>query len=298
MAGNSSNGVMEFGFEEAKVIKIQGVDQFKQSRPGQKDRITIVAFKKYIDGVFLTKAREKGSALTNDEKHDLIVRVDGKLAEQLKKPVAELTEVDRLEIKSPKFYFAFTHFSDGVGSVRCLSTYEGSTCTKPEVCCNKMGDADQTVATVVMSYPVDDTLQVDMEDMAKKKHTHFWIWKLSSKKFKKLEGAYIDARSDGRSIIDLKVTLDGDPKYQKQEISNAGNATWARQEFDPAIRGWILDQGLRAQKYVNNSLGFEMTKEKLIEKLGGQAAAAAAHSGEASADAPKLVTDYTSLLGD
>lgn len=289
---------MEFGFDDAKVIKVQGVDQFKQSKPGEKSRISIVSFKRYHDTVLAAKTREKGSALTDEEKANFIKRVETKLAEQLKKEPKDLNEIDRLDVKNPRFSYSFTHFNEAVGTIRCLGKYEGSVCVKPELCCDKFGDADQTVATVIMQYPVDDQFQVDMDDLLKRKHTHFWIYKMSSKKFKKLEGAYIDARNDNRPIIDLKVTLDGDPKYQKQQIEAGSIAAWVRDNFDPEVRAWILDQGLRAHKYVQGSLGFEMKKETLIEKLGGQAQSQAAlSSGEASAEHPRLVANYDELLG-
>lgn len=285
--------IMEFGFDDAKIIKSQSIDKFQQAKPGQRDRISIVSFKKFHDVVLATKAKEKGAPLTDEEKATYIAKIDAKLAEQLKKPVAELTEVDRLDIKSPRFGVAFTHFGEGVGTIRCLSRYEGSTLVKPEICCEKFGDADQTVAVVIMTYPVDNDGKVDLDLLKARKYTNFYIWKMSSKKFKKLEAAYADARNDNRFTIDLRVTLDGDPKYQKQVIEAASGATWAREDMDPSIRTWVLEQGLRAWKHISNHLGFEMTKDKLIERL----SAGPVHSlGDASADTPKLVSGYDALI--
>ena len=290
--------IMEFGFDDAKVIKNQGVDQFKQTRPGEVSRISVVSFKKFHDVVLASKAREKGSALTDAEKTELITKIDSKLAEQLKKEVSQLTEVDRLDIKHPRFSFAYTHYKDGVGTIRCLSKFENGVCVKPEVCCDKIGDADQTVATVVMTYPMDRDEQVDEDLLKQKKYTGIYVYKMSSKKFKKLESAYLDARNDKRLVVDLKVTLDGDPKYQKQNIAAGPNAIWARDGMDPALRSWVLDQGLRAWKHVQNSLGFEMQKDKLIERLGQAGGSAGAlNAGAASAEAPKLQSSYDELLG-
>ena len=64
----SDNNVFEFGFDEGTVIKNQAIDRFKQNRSGQKDRISIVSFKRVHDGVLASKAREKGSPLTDAEK--------------------------------------------------------------------------------------------------------------------------------------------------------------------------------------------------------------------------------------
>jgi hypothetical protein len=290
--------IMEFGFDDGKVIKNQGVDQFKQSRPNERTRISIVSFKKVHDVILGAKAKEKGSPLTDAEKAEFIAKIDARLAEQLKKPVGDLTEVDRLDIKQPRFGFAFTHYNESVGTIRCLSKYEGSTLAKPELCCDRFGDADQTVGAVIMTYPVDSDLQVDRDLLLAKKYTNFYVYKLSAKKFQKLQAQYVEARNDKRFVIDVSVTLDGDPKYQKQNFSAMSAPVWAQDGFDPAIRHWILDQGLRAFKHVGNNLGFEMTKDKLVEKLSGGPGAAqlAAGTSEASQAAPALIGSYDELI--
>lgn len=293
-----SNGIMDFGFDDSKIIKSQGIDQFKLERSGARACISIVSFKRFHDQAMVKKAKEKGGPLSDEEKADIVRRVDAKLAERLKKSVEDLSEVDRLDITNPKFSVASTHYGDGIGTVRCLSKYEGSVCTKPDVCCDKLGDADQTVATVVLQYPIDEKGNVDGDLLTQKKYTYFLCYKMSSKNFKKVENAYIDARGEGRQVVDMKVTLDGDPKYKKHIIVAGTTAFWAREGFDPELRHWILDQGLRAQKYIPNNLGFEMKREQLIERLGGiEQSKNALAGGEASADQPKLVGGYDALLG-
>jgi len=291
-----SDSVLEFGFEDTKLVQTNGIEQFKQSRSGEVSKITVISFKKLHDGVLAEQARKKGAPLSEDEKATLVARIDAKIAENLKKDVKELTEVDRLDYKSPRFSMAFTHYDESVGTIRCLSQREGVNVVNPEVCCNKFGDAGQTIGTVVLQYPVDRDGSVDMDDLAKRKHTNVWVWKLPAKKFKKLESTYRDARNDNRPVIDLKVTLDGDPKYQKQLIETASSAVWLRDGFDPEVRRWILDQGLRAHKYVQNCLGFEMKKAQLLEKLGGSSHEALSSSESSQAQPQLLTSTYDSLL--
>jgi hypothetical protein len=292
---------MEFGFDDAKVIKHQGIDQFKLSKAGERARISVISFKKFHDSVLSMKTKEKGAPLTDEEKAGYIAKIDAKLAENLKKEVKDLTEVDRLDIKQPRFLFAYTHFDKnegGVGTIRCLSKYEGNTVVKPEMCCDKFGDAEQTVGTVVMQYPTDDDLQVELEIFKARKMTSISVWRMSSKKFKNLESTYVDARNDKRFCVDLRVQLEGDPKYKNLKIEVASGATWAREDMDAAVRHWVLDQGLRAWKHVANNLGFEMSKDKLAERLsgGGGKSSSAQIAAEAQADQPKLVESYDSLL--
>jgi hypothetical protein len=283
--------VIEFGFEDAKEIKIQEIERFKQDRPGQKDRVSIIAFRTYHEVVLSAKAKEKGEPLTDEEKAEFISKIDAKLKEQLKKE--ELTEVDRLDIKSPRFSYAFTHYGDGVGTIRCLGKYQGNTLVKPGLCCNKFGDADQMVATVIIRYPTDEEGQVDAELLAKRKYTKIELYRFSAKKFRRVEGVYVNARSNNLPVIDLNVTLDGDPQYQKQLIESAMTAYWAREDCDPEIRQWILEQGLRAYKYVPRELGFELSHDKLAEKLGMKSVSQGNESGAA---APVLKTSYDDLL--
>ena len=63
----SESGVFEFSWDEGKVIKTNNVDQFKQTRSGEKSRLSIISFKKFSDGVLASKAREKGSPLSDVE---------------------------------------------------------------------------------------------------------------------------------------------------------------------------------------------------------------------------------------
>jgi hypothetical protein len=285
--------IQEFSFDDGKVIKNNAVQQFKQTKSGEKTRVSVVSFKKYSDTVLAQKAREKGTSLTETEKEDFIAKIDKKLAEQLGKSVSDLSEVDRLDIKSPRFAFAWTHYADGVGSFKCLSKYEGMNVVKPEFCCNKFGDAGQTVGMIVMTYPVKDGLSVDEDLLNARKYVNFYVWKMSSKKFRQIEDAYKDARSDERFTIDLMVTLDGDPKYQKQQITAGSNAVWAKGKLDNETRGWVLDQGLRLWKHVPSQVGFEMKLEKLQEKL-GLASGSSSSGGDDSA--PRLVSSYDDLI--
>lgn len=287
--------VLEFGFESGNVIKNTTVDFFKQTKSGEKTRVSIISFQKVYDIGFAKESGVKGSPLTDSEKAEIIAKIDKNLAEQYKKPVSELTEADRLDISRPKFAVSHTHYKDGVGSIKCASKYEGNTVTKPNVCCEKLGDAEQMVGVVVMTYPVKDGIKVDEELLAAKKYVNFYMWRMNAKKYMKIRDAYAEAKSDDRLIIDLIVTLDGDPKYQKQQIVAGSNAVWARGPLGSETRQWVLNQGLKLWKHVPNNLGYDMKMDKLLEKLGQSPQAL--ESGNSAADTPRLVGNYDSLLG-
>lgn len=289
----SDNSVFEFGFDEGTVIKNQGIDRFKQNRSGEKNRVSIVSFKRVHDGIFVAKGKEKGSPLTDSEKMELTAKIDKKIAEQLGKSVEDLIEVDRLDIKAPKFAFAWTHYRDGLGSIRCLSQYEGKNVVKPELCCNKMGDADQTVGMIIMTYPVKDGVQVDEDLLNAKKYVNFYVWRMNAKKFRQIEDAYKEARGEDKFTIDLIVTLDGDPKYQKQVITPGSSAVWAKGKMESEIRSWALDQGLRNWKHVSSNLGFDMKMDKLREKLLGGGSSSQSNQ---EAEQPKLINSYDEFL--
>lgn len=289
--------VMDFGLDDSKVIKARGIDRFKQDKSGVTDRVSICSFKTFAEVVIAGKTREKGEPLSDEEKSDFVKRIDTKLAENLGKPVDDLIEADRLDIKQPKFSVAHTHYKDGVGTIRCLGKWDGGTLVKPGLCCNEMGDASQTVATVIVRYPLDDKGQVDADLLKRRRYTFVELFKMSSKKFKQVESVYVDGRVNDMPVIDLKITLDGDSKYQKQRIESGMTAFWARESTDPEIRAWVLDQGLRNYKYVKSQLGFAISAEKLAEQIGGVAASSRALSGgEAAAASPILQPSYDDLL--
>jgi hypothetical protein len=171
-----SSDVMEFGFEDTKVIKPQGMEQLKLTRPGERAAMSIISFKDYHSAAMMKKTREKGSPLDEEEKANIFKLVDEKLAEKLGKSVSDLTEIDRLDYQSPRFWVSFTHYRDGLGTIKCLSKYEGSQIVKPEICCDEIGEASQTIGTIVLKYPTDKDGNVDLDLLKMKKQTEVeWL---------------------------------------------------------------------------------------------------------------------------
>lgn len=299
--------VMEFGFDDGKVIKNAGIEEFKLSKAGEKARISLIAFKKYSDGILAKKAKErwenmsaeeqKGKKLslglfTDSEKLEIITSIDKKLADKLSKPVTDLREIDRLDTTSPKFWMGFTHFRDGVGTFRCMGTYNGSTCVEAGKCCDDNGDAEQKAVTIVLKYPVGEHMQPDIEMMKKWQYTEVLLYKLSAKQYNRLEGSFLEARAEGKPRMDLKVTLDGDPKYKKHLYETA-NCVWGKEDFPEDVRDRILDQGLRASKHCPNNLGMELKLQQYLEKIGQSPAAMASGANE---EKPKMVGGYAGLM--
>lgn len=287
---------MDFGFDDGKVVKVQGLDRFKINTSGQSVRISIIAFRKYHD-VILANKRKEGEELTDSDKAELITNIDAKLAERLGKSIDDLTEVDRLDIKAPRFSMSHVHYKDGIGTIRCLSKYQGGQLQEAEVCCKDIGDAEQLVATICLAYPCDKDGNPDMELIKLRKMVSINTLRLSAKKFKKVESVYGNARANDLPVIDLSCQLDGDPKYQKWAITNGLTAIWARDDADPEFRNWVLEEGIRNYKHVKNELGFEMKKDQLIAKLRGGPEGANYSGSNHSAAAPQIAsTDYKGLL--
>jgi hypothetical protein len=297
---------MEFGFDDGKVIKNSGIDEFKLEKNG-KARITLIAFKKYSDGILAKKAQERWGNFTDEEKAkkplslalftdqeklEILANIDKKLAERLNKGVGDLKEIDRLDTTMPKFWMGFTHFKDGLGTIRCLGTYKGSNLIEAGKCCDDLGDAEQKAVTIVLKYPIGEHMQPNMEMMKQRLYTEVLLYRLSAKQYNRLEGTFVEARQEGKERMDLKVTIDGDPKYKKH-IYETANCFWSREDFDPEVRAWILDQGLRASKHCPNNLGMELKLQQYLEKVGQSPAAMASGANE---DRPKMVGGYNSLI--
>lgn len=282
------NSITDFSFDDGKVIKSSSVEKFIQNK-NDTHRVSIISFKTFYEAYEGQRMREKGSALAEKEKVELYANIDEKLQKKLGKP--ELTEVDKIDISKPKFWATHTHYKDGIGFIRCISEYQGQQLIKPEVCCQHIGEADQTVATIIMTYPVDDDMSVDKEIFGAKKQIKFYVWKLNSKKYRKVESTYKAAREDKLHTIDMKVTLDGDPKYQKQLIERQSSAFWAKEEVDDSVRIYCLEQGIRIKRHIEDHLGFKMKKEMLMERLN-------LSSPASEEDSPKIQQSYSALLDD
>lgn len=293
--------ILEFGFEDSEVVKTNELEMFKQSANAKKHVVSIISFKKHSDKVLRKKekeAEEAGVPLTDSDRAAILAKVDVALAERLKKKVEDLTEVDRLDINDPRFGVANTHYSEGVGGFRCLSTFSGQNITKRAVCCEKYGDPAQQVATIIMTYPVnqkDGT--VDKELLKMQKYVNFYAWRMTSKKFTQINQTYTDARNDDKRCINMRVELDGDPQYQKQKITVVGSATWATEGMEE-VRNWVLDQGIRMFAQIDKTtiLGMKMTEDKLRTKMAAAGQAAQITGGEE--EKPKLAasSSYDDLI--
>jgi hypothetical protein len=294
----SESQVIDFGFDDANIIKISNADVFKQSKNGEIARVSLIWFKTHHESYLKKETIKKGGPLTNEETAALFEKIDKKLAEKLNKSIEQLTEVDRLNIGEPKFKMNRVHYKEGLGTIKCLSRYEGSTIVKAEECCNRLGDADQRIGTVIMTYPIGDEEQIDFDLLNAKKYTKFWIYVLAPKKAMTIKSCYDEAKREGGDVIDLKVKLDGDPKFQKQIITGTRSAGWAKDTTNPEIKNWILEQGLRLQKYIVQNLGYDMKVETMLEKLGaGQSSSYTQNRQDSGGEAPKqMVQSYTDLL--
>ena len=290
-----SSRVVEFGFENSTVVPKNNIDTFEQSKTGQKNRISVVAFQPRIRGLIAKKTQEKGAPLTDEEKTALVVKLDAKLSEVLNKKVEELTEADRVDPAAPRWIASWTHFHADVGTIRCYSDYdhEGNV-VDPKVCCRKYGDAKQVIASIVMIYPMTDDGQTDFDLLNQKKSTYFQLLKLNGKKYKTIESVYKDMKNEDppRFTIDLKVTLDGDPKFKNQKFEGS-SASFLNKNVSDETRSWIYDRGIRLWKHVDSILGYDMPMEKFLEKTGGGGSAAGDSKALAADEAPKV--DYAKL---
>ena len=291
----------EFGLDSAQVVTVNSVEKFEQKASKQKNIVSIICFRKYSDGVLAKKTMEKGSPLTDEEREEFIKKVDEKIAANLGKTVEELTEMDRLDTSSPRFAMSRTHYieTNKVGTIRCLSTYNssGEIVKKAQCCKVDPKEAQQVVATGVVVYPTDND-EVDLDLLAMKKQLNFFIWKLSATKFKKIEALYKNARNDKKPFIDLSVELDGEAKYQKQNIATMGGlASFLRDDLKKEsgvdVKSHILERGMKIFKSTDDVLGFKMDAAKLAEKLSG----GAKNTTSEQESRPQTVV-YNNILGE
>lgn len=293
--------IVEFGFDDEVSIQNNTLEPFKQERTGQKDRVSIIVFKRHNDKVIEQKVKEaakEGKTLTEQEKAQIFASIDAKIAEKFKKPISEVQEIDRLDTRDPKWAYGWNHYREDVGVIKCMSTYEGPNVIKKRLCCQEIGEASQALATIIMRYPLLDNGDPDTDLLKMRKQVRFQAWKVSPKKFAQISERYLDERKDNNKyVLDLKLQLEGEPKFQKQ-IMGSSTATWAREDVPLEVKQWILEAGITAMTKIKSVIGFEIKEEALVEKLraGGKSVALGDKPREEDKPRGSLQTDYGSML--
>lgn len=301
-------GVMQFGFDDADAVINTELPIYQQSASEKKSRISVISFKTHLQ-VWIDKfISENKAAPSTEEINEQRKKIDEKLSAHLSKPVDELTEVDRLNIQVPAFASAMVHYKQGVGSVQCISKWDKGSRTTNEICCERMEEPKQKIACSIVNYvALNDDLEPNMDVLRLKQGMKFNAWMMNPSKYTSVKVSYNDGRrqlremeeNTGRklpAVFDLKCELDGDPKFQNQKLSHMG-CKWAHSSIPKEIQNYVLAQGLKIFKLIekgNKQMGYEISKEKLIEKL--SSGSSSSSSSSASDDRPQLNSDYDALI--
>jgi hypothetical protein len=301
-------GVMQFGFDDAEAVVNTELPVFLQSASERKSRISVISFKSHVQ-VWIDKFVAENKALpSTDEINEQRKKIDEKLADHLKKPVDELTEVDRLNIQVPAFASAMVHYKQGVGSVQCLSKWEKGSRVTNEICCDRMDEPKQKIGCAIAHYVgLDENLDPNMDVLRLKQGLKFNAWMMNPSKYTSVKVSYNDGRRQLRemeentgkklpAVFDLRCELDGDPKFQNQKLSHMG-CKWAHSTVPKEVQNFVLAQGLKIFKMLekgNKQMGYEISKEKLAEKL--SSGSSSSGSSQDTADKPQLNSNYDELI--
>lgn len=134
--------------------------------------------------------------------------------------------------------FAQVHFIDGLGYVQCNRKDEGRC-----VACNMFGEPRVRIATNVIEYATapDGKILYDVIDhngvSVKVPQFNIVPWTFSSDKFSQLR-QYKREWGDLRTH-DIEVTLNGEEKYQRMNLSICRNALWLS---SPVIKELVIER--------------------------------------------------------
>lgn len=268
------------GQEDASRVRSNQVDWYlnKTAVKGQTDRISLVYFHP-LEVSALRKAKQAKPDMTDADKKNLLVEVRKARAEELKKPVDQLDEVDMLDTSESRFKAVDASFQDGLGYVQWPKTLADG----DKAVWSKLPEKRTYVLTVVLIYPTDRDGEIERDRLA----TRWEVkpWRFSPEKYDRLRKINRGQQdSGGITAHDLLVTCK-EPKFQNIDMISAGPAIWRQ---SAPFRRKVLERALPLYAHLGRAFR-SLTTDELREKLGMAPSSSGGSSG--------VGDDFESILG-
>lgn len=253
--------------EDSRKVSTNKTDWYK----GDKDRTDAIAIVNFSsrDASFLRAALAKKPDLSEDEKRQVIAAGRKKIAEALGKPVDALDPVDLLDLSECRFKAVSGSYKEGLGYVawpKVMTADEQKLYVEA-----KVGPRKDYVTTIVVTYPVDDEGDIDMDRLTKMKEGRlveaFKVlpWRMSTDKYHDLVRINKKLVKGGRSLADTDLSvLCTDKNFQKLKIEDDAShpSAW---KSNPALKRAVLERAIKLQDKLEpfRKLSIEDLREKL-----------------------------------
>jgi hypothetical protein len=227
--------------EEGKRVASNQQEWLKMTK-GQILRMAFAYFHPVDHNVVAQKmqvAKEAGQTLSLEKRREIGRKVLERLAGELKKPLEQLTLVDRLDLREVKFRQFSAHYAQGLGFVHSRLGMDGP---EGDAVWKRLDEPKQYFTTLALIYPANARGDLRPEDTSKLAEVRLLPWRMSRGMFMNIWKHNAGLQSNGLSIAsqDFKAECT-EAGYQKIEISLAGPAIWQR---DPAYKKAILEKAV------------------------------------------------------
>lgn len=264
------------GAEDKKYARSNNLEWFK----GEKGRTYRVAFVYFhpLEAQVVKAMRKQNPQVSKEDLVAGIKKVLAKKAEQLSKPVDQLTEIDRLDTNNVQFKKVEGHYKEGIGFVLSRLGKDGP---DADQVWKMMGDPKTYFTTVLLVYPTNKEGELIKEQIA-----HFTVvpWRFGSKVYATLHQRAAGLRENGLSIASQDMLLKcTNTDFQAFDIDAAGPAIWSK---SPKLAEAVLN---KAHPLYEKLVPFrELSTADLKIKLGV--------SGATGEEAAVTDDDFNSLL--
>lgn len=230
--------------EDKKFIKSGNQDWFK----GDKGRTYRVAFVYFhpLDVVAVMAAKKKNPEITDEEIEKLVQKVLSKRAEEVGKPVDQLADHEKLDLRRVQFKRIRAHFKEGFGYVVSRLGKDGKDADR---IWEQLGEPRDYFSTLLLIYPTDRDGDVDKAELSKGKGWVVNPWRFSGKVAERVMSLGKSLRNNDLSLAAQDLTMKcTNSEYQNFDLDPAGKAIWLQ---SPKFRSKVLEAALKLYSKMN-----------------------------------------------
>ncbi len=243
----------------------------RMATKGQILRAAFVYFHSYDSNAVaaaLKTAKKDGKTLTRDEVQAVASKAMtaglAKRAQDTKKSVDQLTDIDKLDLSIAHFKKIVAHYQEGLGYVVSRLGKDGA---DADAVWKRLPEPKTYFSTLLLLYPADgegglnkDALVAAIKDNKLK----VIPWRFGTSIYDKIWKLNAGLRDNDLSLASQDIKLEcKKPDFQEIDVSFAGGAVWQKNE---TLRGQVLTKALAM--YDKLQPFREMTTDQLRAKLG------------------------------
>jgi len=210
--------------EDKKYVKTNRQEWFKGDK-GRTYRASFVYFHPFEVAAVLA-AKKKNPEITAEQIEKIVNGALAKKAEEAGKPVDQLGEHDKLDLKRVRFKRITAHYKDGFGYVISRLGKDGP---EADRIWESLGDSRDYFSTVLLLYPTTHDGELLRKEVSK--GWRVIPWRFSGKLAERVMGMSKSLRNNELTLANQDITMKcTNSEYQNFDVDPAGKALWRQSE--------------------------------------------------------------------